>query len=325
MKSETIQTPFGVFSGVTRVERTPNGGIKSLRLSEKNMLVTHAGDLVPFYSEDTPRRKHKASVTFHPGSTVRAVSLEEQQDVRTPIGELPAELVTFYDTGELKRVFPLDGKITGYWTEDDERELNIPLSFAFDFTAFSAMLTGICFYKSGQIKSITLFPGETIDVTCPAVGVVPVRTGLSMFEDGTLESVEPAKSVPVDTPAGRLSAFDISAIGVNADSNSLRFDLDGRVTAVTTSDRLFVTRKSDGASLTFKTMELRTDDEELAETLPVRLTFDYAAKTVTIKAGLDDAAELSFDDDFMVFPDTAQPGCSPDACASCSLCTDKKS
>jgi hypothetical protein len=66
--------------------------------------------LIPFYGEDSLRRKYKASVTFYGNRALKAVSLDAQQEVLTPIGEMPAELVTFYDTGELKRVFPLDGK-----------------------------------------------------------------------------------------------------------------------------------------------------------------------------------------------------------------------
>lgn len=31
--------------------------------------------------------------------------------------------LTFYENGELKRVFPLDGKISGFWSEEEEKRL----------------------------------------------------------------------------------------------------------------------------------------------------------------------------------------------------------
>ena len=49
---------------------------------------------------------------------------------------MDAELVTFHADGSLRRVFPLNGKLSGYWTEADEgalakaMELSTPLGEA---------------------------------------------------------------------------------------------------------------------------------------------------------------------------------------------------
>lgn len=139
---------------------------------------------------------------------VNAVSLEEQQNILTPIGEFPAELVTFYDTGELKRIFPLDGKISGFGSEEDERTLHVPFSFSFDFSEFTALLSSLCFYRSRAIRSIPLFPGEVISVRTPLGGEIRVRNGFSLYESRRLESAEPAVPTPVLTPIGLITTYD---------------------------------------------------------------------------------------------------------------------
>ncbi|MDR1765374.1 MAG: hypothetical protein LBR77_04675 [Lachnospiraceae bacterium] len=177
LDKHTIQLPTGVFAGVESFACYDDGRIQGVKLSERNMLLTHAGELVPAFTQ-TPRRKDKFSVEFYRDGMVKAVALEEMQEVITPIGEMPAELVTFFETGELRRVFPLDGKISGFWTEADERALNIPLSFELGFAAFRANISCLCFYQSGELESVTLYPGEEIEVAVPVHGY-----GKAMYRD----------------------------------------------------------------------------------------------------------------------------------------------
>lgn len=318
---DVIQTPFGVFAGVSTVERYPSGAVRELRLRERNLLVTHAGDLVPFYGEDSLRRKYKASVSFFENGTVRSVSLEEQQEVETPIGGLPAELVTFYETGQLKRVFPLDGKISGFWSEEEERQLNIPLRFSFDFGEFTAMLTGICFYPDGNIRSLTLFPGESIRMNAPGIGPVGVKTGFSLFESGTLSSLEPAVPTPVKTPIGTVTAYDTAASGIHADRNSLRFDEQGRILGLVTSADKIAVRAKDGGMHYFAPAEVPSPlEDDAAVLLPLAVTFDYEGRTVSLTEAQGETSVFSLDDTFLIYPG-ALSGCTPQDCAGCSLCS----
>ncbi len=320
LESEIIQTPYGVFAGVISSAKYPDGGIKELRLNEKNVIITHAGDLVPAYGEETPRRKYKSSVSFHKNGMIKAVALEEQQDILTPIGEFPAELVTFYDTGELKRVFPLDGQISGCWTEADERELNIPLNFDFEFAAFSAMLIGICFYKGGGIKSVTLFPGEEITVSTPAAGKIKARSGFSLFESGKLKSLEPAAPVNVRTPIGAITAFDPSALGVNADENSLRFDEDGRITALSTSVNGIAVSVRRGEARIFRPGEFVNPlDGESKMLVPLRLEFDYENEAVVVISADGEMNSFGFGEQFAVFK-APLSSCGASDCSNCSFC-----
>jgi hypothetical protein len=318
--SSTLQTPYGIFSGITTTEYYPDGKPCGIRLEEQNVIVTHAGELIPVYSDDSARRKYKSSVTFHQNGMVKAVEIEAQQDVMTPIGELPAELITFYETGEVKRVFPLDGRISGFWSEEEERALNIPLRFDFEFASFTAMISGLCFFKNGQIRSLTLFPNETIDVKLSDNETIKVRNGFSLYKSGALASIEPAAAIPKKTPIGTIFAYDCTACGINADSNSLRLDEQGRIIGlVTSSDRIFVTTKT-GESVSLARKEIAGDDDECGSTMiPLTLEFDYEEQIVAITNYPGIPKRFSFDDAFFIFPDSSS-GCTPADCASCTLC-----
>jgi len=248
------------------------------------MLVTHAGELVPAYTE-TCRRKNKYSVEFYKCGMIKAVALDEVQEIQTPIGEFPAELVTFFETGELKRFFPLDGKISGMWSEEEEKTLAIPLSFELPFTVFTAIISGIAFYQSGDIRSITLFPGETVPVAT-RYGEIPARNGFSLYQAGKLESLEPSVPAVIQTPIGALSAFHPNAVGINADSNSLVFDESGQIIALTTAHSRIAAQTTDGRLLLFSPRKVVNPlDDETMITEGLRISFSYGADTVTFADG----------------------------------------
>lgn len=321
-EEDRILTDFGGYCGVTTVGYYPEGMLREIRLHEKNIILTHVGDLIPCYGEDTPRRKYKAAVTFHKNGMIKAVSLETQQEITTPIGEFPAELVTFYDTGELKRVFPLDGKISGFWAEEDERALNMPFRFEFDFASFSAHLIGICFFRGGDIRSITLFPNEIISVSVPGLGNMKVKSGFSLFEGGKLNSLEPAVPVPVKTPIGTITAYDAMEEGLNADSNSLRLDEEGRIAGIITSSDEITVCDQTGAMHVFAPGEIQSPiDPDDKITVPLKIDFDYQKSTVHIRNTDGDGKTFQFCDSFAVHPGTVP--CTPQGCANCGLCKHK--
>ena len=319
LDDNAIQLPSGVFAGVESYACYPSGELEGLRLSEKNMLVTHAGELIPAYTE-THRRKIKYSVEFYKSGMIKAVALDEQQEIQTPIGEFPAELATFFETGELRRFFPLDGKISGLWSEEEEKALAIPLAFDLSFTQFTAIITSVGFYKSGNIRSITLFPGETLTAQT-AYGEILVRGGFSLYETGELESLEPLNQTPLQTPIGVIAAFDPNAVGINADGNSLVFDKSGRVVALVTASNRIAVQTEDGRFLTFTPREVVNPlDNETMLTEGLAIYFDYAENTVTF-LGSGEKSTFSVDGNgftVVAYNNSAQV-CSPEDCASCSL------
>lgn len=317
-----IQTPFGIFAGIDSATYYEDGQVKDLRLNEKNMVVTHAGELIPVFSDDTPRRKFKPSVSFFPEGTVKAVYLEEQQEIQTPIGEFPAELVTFYSSGELKRFFPLDGKISGFWSEEDERALNIPFTFELDFTSFSAMLSGVCFYKDGDIRSITLFPGEVIQVKTKNYGLFSVKNGFSMYESGELSSFEPSEPSAISTPIGKINAFDVNSVGINADSNSVMLDKEGRILSLITSGDRFAVKDENGSMVYIVPKLIRNPlSEDDNEIIPIKIQFDYENNSVTFNA--DETYTFDTAKCYFQIISGSATSCNPADCANCSLCGGK--
>jgi hypothetical protein len=137
------------------------------------------------------------------------------------------------------------------------------------------MLVGICFYKSGGIRSVTLFPDEIIYVTA-GNQAIPVRNGFSLFESGQLSSLEPDAPIKIPTPIGAVTAYDASAVGIHADSNSLRFDESGRIlTLVTSSDRIAVLDEENKLSYFIPGEAPSPVDEDATFILPLQLHFEY--------------------------------------------------
>jgi len=319
LEDRKIQLSSGVFAGVDSHYCYPDGELEGVKLSEMNILVTQAGELVPAFTE-THRRKNKYSVEFHKSGMIKSVALDEMQEIQTPIGEFPAELVTFFESGEVNRFFPLDGKITGLWSEEEEKKLAIPLTFELPFTSFTAIIGGVAFYKSGDIRSITLFPEEAVIINTN-YGAIIARIGFSLYESGALESLEPAVPTVIETPIGPLAAFDPNAVGVNADSNSLAFDEDGRVTALTAAHNRVAAQTEDGRLLTFVPREVINPlDNETMITEGLRISFDYGADTVIFNDGINETKLPISSSGFTI---TAHAGpasemCSPSKCAACS-------
>jgi hypothetical protein len=227
------------------------------------------------------------------------------------------ELVKFYPTGEVHRVFILDGQLSGFWTEEDERALNIPLTFDFQFSQFRAMINGLCFYKSGDIKSITLFPGEQISVTSPC-GLVETKVGISLFESGKLKSVEPSGPCMVHTPIGTLSAYDPDQIGINADKNSLSFTKDGLLASMITCDHSVYVQTEDGVMKKYSpAIKPHPLYDDMLTVSGMKLSFDYDAKEVKINNEKFNLKNCGF-----TIEPFQRPGmhCNPSDCANCSLC-----
>jgi hypothetical protein len=231
----------------------PDGTVKTALLSGPAAFRTSCGELAAQHDATEARRRHQA-VDFHPNGQVRTLPLQHRVRVSTPAGELPAELVTFHASGRLKRVFPLNGKLSGFWTWKNEQALAEETEVETPAGRLRLRLIAIQFYESGRIKSLTLWPGETVDVDSP-VGRLPVRTGLAFHESGAVRSLEPARPVAVATPIGTLLAFDNDPLGITGDVNSLRFTPGGRLERMATStDRIRVTGR--GRTSTFEPPEI---------------------------------------------------------------------
>lgn len=234
----TLATDFGVLPVQSGAEYYPSGALHSCIASEKARLDTPLGPLTPQFTANTLRKRQLPCITFHENGMLRSLPLEEQVAVPTPLGDMPAEFVTFYPGGQVKRVFPLNGRLSGFWSQENEAALTRPLNLATPLGEFELTVTSAYFGPQGALRSLTLWPGTEIDLPCPC-GPVPTRIGMAFFDTGALKSVEPARSVAVPTPLGELSAFNPDAHGISGDINSLCFSPSGEVAGLATIANAF--------------------------------------------------------------------------------------
>jgi antitoxin component YwqK of YwqJK toxin-antitoxin module len=271
-----LNTSCGLFHGVSRDEYYKSGSIKECTLVENNSLTTPLGTFVPQYEDDGVRRKFTSSLSFYESGALKKLSLQSQTLVKTPIGDMPAELVTFYESSALKRLFPLNGKLGGYWSEKNEYDLAQQYNFKFSFGDINNKVICVHFYESGAVKSLTFWPRENVRVKTP-IGEIDIRIGISFYEDGKIKSVEPKKSVDVPTQIGIMSAFDIDAIGITGDQNSLLFSHSGKVERLKTASNMVTVKSADAVEHLYEPFLVRSHfSDENKAVLPLDVWFlDY--------------------------------------------------
>lgn len=231
-----LETRYGTLSGISNSMTYPDGSVQSCILEAENRIQTPVGEIIPQYRMaelGERQKKYRSSLGFFENGQIKTASLDHAMPLRTPLGVFEAELVTFYENGAMNRLFPLNGQVDGYWSEKKEGELATVLDFDLPVGKFSAKIISLHFYRSGALKSLTLWPGQRITITTP-VGPMRIRTGFSLYEDGSLRSVEPSVVVELATPVGRVKAFDAEMLGMNADQNSIQFNPAGSLISVKT-------------------------------------------------------------------------------------------
>lgn len=233
-------------SGSHLISRNKNGNIDTVLAGEEVILKTTVGNLIARYSlDDDDGRKKEAPVKFYKTGELKSLPLEKATDIQTSIGTIKSELVIFYKSGALYRTFPLNGKVTGFWTEEDEYKLaeimNIPSSVG----VIKVKPIYLQFYETGELESILFWPNEQVKIKTE-MGEILVRKGIAFHKNGMLKGYEPIKELAVETPIGTLNVFDPDPNGMQAESHSLCFYEDGTIQSVITSSNQ-ITAEKDGA------------------------------------------------------------------------------
>jgi antitoxin component YwqK of YwqJK toxin-antitoxin module len=284
---ESIHTKYGMVTGIALADYYPDGALKACTVNCPNNLETAFGVLIPQYSDEEPRRKYTKSLSFYPNGDLKSISLHKQTSIATPAGTLPAELVTFYEHEKICRIFPLNGKLTGFWSEANEYELAEELQFKLPFAEFKQKIIGIHFFETGAIRSMTFWPKDSVTIDSP-IGSVPIRIGFSLYPDGSLQSLEPQRPLSVDTPIGKITAYDLNANGMSGDSNSLCFTPAGDIQSLmTSSDRIVMTDRQ-GTQISFSPgLASNICDDQKMEPVPLYIEFTATG----IKFGQKDGPE----------------------------------
>lgn len=220
---------------------------------EKN-IETPLGKLIPFFEISDGRQKNRPSVEYFKTGELYSIYLQEQTLVKTPVGMMPAELITFYKSGAIKRIFPLYGQISGFWTEEDEYRLATEISIPVLDRVIKVKPLCIYFYESGVIRSITIWNKERISVDTQ-YGSVTTDLGIELYETGSLKSIEPVLGTKLIIPPsqrdkvesriissdgkinwndGEIYPYYAMAFRMHADDNSLKFNIDGSIREVRT-------------------------------------------------------------------------------------------
>lgn len=276
----TLHTAFGDIPVAEPEELHPDGTLRACLPAEPCVLATPLGPLTPQHSTDDVRRKIVQAVEFYADGGLRSMALETRTTVPTPLGPLPAEFVTFHPCGAVHRVFPLNGKLSGYWSQEDEASLAEPLDLPTPLGPVRAKVICVRFDAGGQLAGVTLWPGESVTVPTP-VGPVPARIGIRFWPGGALRSLEPAEPVSVPTPVGEIRAYDPDAVGISGDDNSLAFDPSGALVRVSTVQSVLRVERGEGTrAFTPASRESLCGD---ADSEPVPMVLEFSPGRVAVR------------------------------------------
>ncbi|MBO4242359.1 MAG: hypothetical protein J5883_03690 [Clostridiales bacterium] len=191
-------------------------------------IETRYGSFTACSDSSDLRKKYRCPVEYHRNGNVRSLYLQDITEVTLPAGTFQAELMTFYEDGTIKRLFPLYGQISGYWSVEDE----ISSAPEYRFTVNGHRLTMrpqcIYFYPSGKIRSVTLWPNDSITVNTPQ-GPVTTKLGFEIYENGNIRSIEPSFGTRYSTEYGEADPFIIRNHMLHAEDASTGFDENGNL------------------------------------------------------------------------------------------------
>ncbi|MBI9097046.1 MAG: hypothetical protein JEY91_01145 [Spirochaetaceae bacterium] len=249
------------------------GEIDALQPLEECSVVTSIGNLIPIYQVDDHGRKKLSPVKYHKNGNIRSISLQTPIKVSTSIGPIEGELITFYADGSLCRIFPLNGKLSGYWSETNEYKLADILSVNTSVGLLEVKAINIQFYHTGELKSITLWPGERPVIRMDKDDWI-IRKGISFYRNGKLQSCEPALPIHLETKIGVVEAYDPDPNGIDGNKNSLVFSETGKVINLSTSGSKIKVCDEWGTKYSFEPGIIRShcsDDRFAVEPLKIRL------------------------------------------------------
>ncbi|MDP4146360.1 MAG: hypothetical protein Q8936_18075 [Bacillota bacterium] len=279
-----------------------------------NKINTKYGVLIPQYETAGERRKMTNPISYFKSGNLKSISLQDQTEIATSIGTMPAEYITFHENGNIKRIFPLNGRLSAYWTEDDEFELSEPIEFDLSIGKFKQHVISVRFYEDGAVYSITFWPNNAILIDSPA-GKMITRIGVSFYENGKLKSLEPNKAITVKTAIGDISAYDTNALGLHADSNSLNFTKEGNVKSLITSyDKIEVTIPNGERKIYKPDLVVSIIDDMSKEIIPLKIEF------VDDKIRFNDSSEDEYVISECSFEITNMSSSLNSACSACSSC-----
>jgi len=263
-----INTKYGVLKNCQEVTYHENGALATVFTHAPTQLKTPVGKIIPAYNFSSERRKYIPSAKFFATGDLQAINLDKQMEIKTSMGNFLCEYISFYPCGSPHRLLHLNGKLSGYWSEAQETALaqisvlNLPCGL------IKTKIMTLNLYDTGTLSSITLFPDTVIEVSTN-MGYLKTRIGLSFYPSGALRSLEPAAPIEIETPLGKVRAFDTNPIGVTGDKNSLQWDEIGVICACKTTDNITISF-ADGS---VKSLEAKTTLSMCSDDVMVKVPY----------------------------------------------------
>lgn len=237
-----METKYGILNGIEEAEYYSDGMLKSCKITREHIFKTKIGDLVPQYETRDERRKLTGTLQFYHSGDIMAISLDSQMQIETALGIVPAEKILFYEGEKIKRIFPLNGKLSGYWGELDEYKLAEKITLNSGENSITGKFISIAFYESGDLKSITLWPKEKLKLSTN-IGEILCRKGISFYENMNVKSFEPYSEIKLSTPIGEIFSFNNEITGLHGDSNSIQYYNDGKIKSLYTCNTIIKIRE----------------------------------------------------------------------------------
>lgn len=179
------------------------------------------------------RKKYRCPVEYHLNGEVKSIYLQDAEEVSLPEGRFQAELLTFYEDGSIKRLFPRYGQLSSYWSVEDEVEEAPEYVFTVNGQDLKIRPQCLYFYPSGKIRSVTIWPTDSVTVNTPK-GPVTSKLGFEIYENRAIRSIEPSFGTVFDTEYGKAKPFMIRKHMLHAEDASTRFDNTGNLTSFAT-------------------------------------------------------------------------------------------
>lgn len=270
---KNIKTKYGILNDAIIADCYSTGEPEAYNVDEYSELKVLDYNLVPLYGFVDERRKEFPPVKVFKNGNIKSISLNDLTEINTTIGAFEAEKITFYEEGQINRVFPLDGRLSGYWTEDDEYKLAKIYRFNFNFSSFEAKVMCLHFYNTGELQSFTLWPKERIKINIGGYNFIG-RIGASLYKSGKLKSCEPFRPITINTPIGDIDAYDINAIAIHGDNNSLNFYEDGQIKSLITGTNTITIYTPEGDAILHSPKKIRLySNSEVMDTITLKIEF----------------------------------------------------
>ena len=267
-----INCKYGVLKGVYNSSYYENGILAQCSVSKKCELSTVYGKMYPTFDVEDDRKRVLHTIEFFENGDLKSISLDFPLTIKNSYGEFSAEKIIFFDSGIVKKIFPLNGKISGYWSEEDEWKLAEKYKFKVGEVEFDNKIMSISFYEDGNVKNVKLWKNESVLIKLGVETIKAIGT-ISFYKNGSIKSFDPEKELKIITRFGEITCNRKIHENIFGECDSIVFDEMGNIKKIHTLQEIFHLKVGD-AILTIRQNEKTSPCNEFIKIKePVKIEF----------------------------------------------------